>query len=483
MRFGLRAALLLQVALPLLAVFALLLHSGMTLFERVAERRLQQEIQLVARAIQLPVGAAMERGDLTQVRASLDAVFEIGQVYGAYLFDADGQPLSVRGVVEPAPITGRRLADLVASGQHSGRYERIDGRSVYSYFVPLFDIAGNPSGLLQITRRRSDFYAEFHVMEIWAWSLFGGVAVLVVIGLLLTHERAIGRHVTALLGTMQAVEQGGRGRRAPVQGPAELADLASALNRMLDAIHRAGQRLRRQHHERRRLTQRLRETETMAALGELAAGVAHELGAPLSVVDGRARRLQQSLADHGEKQRELSDIRAQVQRMSATVRQLLAFGHERPGRRARLSVSDWVQRAVAGESADSRVRVDPGPELVLYGDPLRLEQALANLLRNALQAAPDQQVEIQWQCIGSELMLTVDDAGPGIAPELRERLFAPFFTTRASGQGSGLGLAIVASVMREHGGQVHVDESPLGGARFRVTLPLQETGTQERSDV
>src|SRR5690625_5844118 len=96
MRFGLRTTLLLQVALPLLLVFALLLHSGLKLFEQVAERRLQQEIQLVARAIQLPVEAAMERGDLTKVRASLDAVFEIFRGSGCFLIDALGLHLSAR---------------------------------------------------------------------------------------------------------------------------------------------------------------------------------------------------------------------------------------------------------------------------------------------------------------------------------------------------------------------------------------------------
>src|SRR5690625_2963954 len=130
MRFGLRTTMLLKVALHLLLVFALLLHSGLKLFEQVAERRLQQEIQLVARAIQLPVEAAMERGDLTQVRASLDAVFEIGQVYGAYLFDAEGQPLSARGSVGPEPIDRRRLEGLVASERPSSRYEPSEGRSV-----------------------------------------------------------------------------------------------------------------------------------------------------------------------------------------------------------------------------------------------------------------------------------------------------------------------------------------------------------------
>lgn len=480
-RFGLKAALLLQVALPLLLVVAALLYSGMSRFERIAEQRLQHEIQLVARAIRLPVGAAMERGDLTQVRASLDAVFEIGQVYGAYLFDAQGQPVSVRGAVEPEPIEAQRLNHLIASGRHSGRYERIEGRRVYSYFVPLFDPTGKPNGLLQITRKRSDFDAEFRQMEILAWSVFGGVAMLVIVGLLLTHQRAIGRHVDALLDTMRRVEHGHR-QRAAVRGPAELALLAQALNRMLDAIDRATERLLQQRRARRLLAQRLRETETMAALGELAGGVAHELGAPLSVVDGRARRLQRR-CDDPDSRAEIDAIRAQVQRMSATVRQLLAFGRERPGRLRTLAVSELVARAVAGEAAEQRVEIRPGPEAVVQGDPLRLEQALANLLRNALQAAPQSRIEISWECADDELSLWVDDAGPGIDAAVRERIFAPFFTTRRPGEGTGLGLAIVASVAREHDGHILIEDSPLGGARFGLVLPLLNDPNGEHSDV
>src|SRR5690625_6441098 len=157
--------------------------------------------------------------------------------------------------------------------------------------------------------------------------------------------------------------------------------------------------------------------------------------------------------------------------------QLQVLGRERTGRHARLAVVDWVQRAISGEpGAVARVRVEPGPAVTLKGDPLRLEQALANLIRNALQAAPEQGVDLGWQRDAGALALWVDDAGPGVAPEWRSRVFAPFFTTRASGRGSGLGLAIVASVMREHGGRVEVGESPRGGARFRLLRPLAAGG-------
>lgn len=481
MRFSLRSTLLLQVALPLLLIFAGLIYSGLTLLETVVERRLQQEIQLVARAIRLPVSSALETGDLAQVRTSLDAVFRIGRVYGAYLFDAEGRPISLRGSVEPEPAQAERLSRLAARGEREGGYESIEGRRVYSYFVPLFDRTGSPNGLLQVTRRASDFREEFREMQFWAWGLFAVVALLVIGALLLTHDRAIGRHVTALLSSMRAVERGQRRHRAELNGPSELRILAQGLNRMLDAIDGAARRLAGQRRERRILARRLREAETMAALGELAGGVAHELGAPLSVVDGRARRLARRLED-ADSRTELEAIREQVQRMSATVHQLLAFGRERPGRMRVLSISTLVERATASEYLQGRLSVQAGPDAQLRGEPLRLEQAVANLLRNAVQAAAGARVEVGWSVRDSELSLWVDDAGPGIDPASRDRIFAPFYTSKRSGEGSGMGLAIVASVVRQHGGRVTVEDSPLGGARFLLVLPLlDESASGEES--
>jgi signal transduction histidine kinase len=114
---------------------------------------------------------------------------------------------------------------------------------------------------------------------------------------------------------------------------------------------------------------------------------------------------------------------------------------------------------------------DIGPELKLHGDRLRLEQALVNLLRNAIQAAPGGRVRLGASAAGGRVHLTVEDDGPGVDAATRQRLFEPFFTTKPSGHGTGLGLAVVEAVVDEHGGRVTVESSELGGALFRLSFP------------
>lgn len=481
---GLRFALLGKVVLPLLGVFALVIYTSLAELERTAERRLQEDIELVARAIRLPISDSLERSRPETVEQSLRSVFEIGRVYGAYVFDEHGERIAAVGMVEPERRDERKAAAVAAIGERQGEYRQIEGREVYSYFVPLVDTGGRINGLLQVVRQQSDFTRVFDALRQRAWLIMLGGTLVVGLIVLLGHDRAIGRHVRALLASMQRVESGERGHRAVARGPREIRRLADGLNAMLDAIARNETELDEQRRARDALSERLRESEKLASLGRMASGVAHELGAPLSVIDGRARRVQKTPTD--DPAPALAQIREQVRRMTGFIRQLLDFARASADRPRRLAVTDLADsaiRAIRAEFADADQRLrrptDSEP-LWLEGDPVRLEQALTNLLRNALQASPEGAVVLDWQVRGRWLELGVDDAGPGIDTGVRSRLFEPFVTTKPVGRGTGLGLSIVHAVALEHGGRVTVDDSPGGGARFTLTLPLAEDGDDER---
>jgi len=114
----------------------------------------------------------------------------------------------------------------------------------------------------------------------------------------------------------------------------------------------------------------------------------------------------------------------------------------------------------------------PAQTLYCRVDPPRFEQALTNLLRNAAQASPGGLVRLCWWRAGAELMLQVEDDGPGIAESNRASLFEPFFTTKPVGEGSGLGLAVAHGVVSECGGRIELVDGSLSGAAFRIALPL-----------
>lgn len=462
-----------QVALPVLLVLALMLIVGQNLISHFIEERMQRDLQLVTRAIHLPVNQALKKNDIEQIESSLASVFGMTEVYGAYLFDADGRRLVSFGVVNPTRRQATEALELTLDGEFA-QYERIKGRKVYSFFLPLFDSTGQPSGLLQVTRRRSDIDKGLAQLRYWAWGGFGAVSLLILGILVLAHQRAIGRPLERLLRTMQRIEAGEKYHRATRQGPAEVKQLAAGLNGMLDAIEQAEKRENSQHRARDQMAERLRQTETLAALGQLSAGVAHELGAPLSVVDGRANRLLRR-TDEQQDRRELEDIRHQVARMTSIIKQLLFYGRSSRAPKRMLDVETLVKRVRNLLSEEGQhAELKPGPAAQIEGDVLSIEQALINLLRNACQACPEGKVILGWEedLAAQKLILYVEDAGIGIDPALRSQIFEPFVTTKVPGEGSGLGLAIVQRVMREHQGSAQVKDSSLGGARFELIFPF-----------
>jgi len=177
---------------------------------------------------------------------------------------------------------------------------------------------------------------------------------------------------------------------------------------------------------------------------------------------------------------ELNEIRQQAARMTSIIQQLLSFGRSSRAQMRDLDLTSLVERSESLLANQGyQITLIKGPQAKINGDSLSLEQALINLLRNACQACPEGLVELSWQ-LDEQLHIHIDDAGPGITADQQNQVFEPFVTTKAPGEGSGLGLAIVQRIMREHQGEVVLSESPLGGARFTLILPLvttQDSGT------
>ncbi len=478
---SLRSVLLIKVAVPVLLLLGIMLAVGLALVGQFIESRMQRDLQLVARTIHLPIAQALERRDISQLQNSMASVFGITEVYGAYVFDKHGQRLSSFGAVNPTREQATDALEQIVDGEFA-QYERISGRNVYSFFMPIFDATGRPNGLLQVTRRRSDIEQELTQLHYWAWGGFALVSMLILGTLAFTHHRAIGRPMQSLLDSMRRVSEGEKQHRAQIKSPTEINQLATGLNGMLDAIDAANARELTQREAREMMAEKLRHNETLAALGQLSAGVAHELGAPLSVVDGRASRLLRRNPAAAEKQ-ELHEIKNQAARMTSIIQQLLSFGRSSRAEKRNLAVESLIARAIALLEADAgAIQIQGGPPAMIYGDSLSLEQALVNLLRNACQACPEGPVEITWQIDQQQLEIHIADAGPGIPETLKSQIFEPFVTSKTPGQGSGLGLAIVQQVLREHQASIALVDNHLGGACFRLRFKLAEQQDEQKTN-
>ena len=222
---------------------------------------------------------------------------------------------------------------------------------------------------------------------------------------------------------------------------------------------------------------RLVQSEKLAALGQLATAIAHEVRNPLAVIRSSAQGLSEAAApDDREAHRACEFITAEIDRLSNVISSLLAFA--RPPQLAPRAVAaralfDRALLLAADDLAETGVRVErrDGGELpAVHVDPDLVCQVLLGLLSNATAAlGPGGEIALEARAADDAVELAVADSGPGVAPELRQRVFEPFFTTRP--RGTGLGLAVARQIVEAHGGRIEVGERAGGGARFVIRLP------------
>ncbi len=473
---SLRAALLFYVVAPMCVVMAAGAWWGLRAFERLVEQQMQRDLEMVAEAIKGPLSHALLREREGSIAEALKAAFDLSEVYGAFLYDAEGRRISVpeqdKGELPRADAT-----EMAAAGKPQGEYSESRGQEVYSHVMPLTDSGGQITGLLQLTRRRSDFVQNIGRLRtrVVLYTLLGFVGLS---GLVMTgHHIAFGRHLHELSDSMNQIAEGNRGHRYRPNGARELRSLGEHFNRMLDNVDEAEIEIRARRESERTLEGRLRHAEKMAAIGELAAGVAHELGTPLSMIDARVQKLLRARDEEDGNRKAYTSIRTESARMQHIIRQLLDFSRRNPSQSCRVDcaqlLSDAVE-AVASEAEELHTRIEveePPPGTRVRGDPVRLQQALVNLLRNAIQAAPGGEVRCGQGFEGENCLFTVEDNGIGMDPAIVSKIFEPFFTTKSVGEGTGLGLAVVHGIATEHGGRIELDSDLERGCCFRLILP------------
>ena len=230
----------------------------------------------------------------------------------------------------------------------------------------------------------------------------------------------------------------------------------------------------------REMRQRLMESDRLAAVGELVAGVAHEVNNPLSSISAFAQLLLRDESLSSPQRDSIEVIRSETTRASYVVRDLLAFARRSEPRREPVDLNDVVDRTLRLRSyqfAASRVTVERRLAADLpsvLGDARQLQQVCLNLVTNAAQAmAPGGGgvLTVVTRTEGSDVVLDVCDTGPGIPENVRSRIFEPFFTTKAEGEGTGLGLSVSYGIIGAHGGTIAVVSSVSPGSTFRVVIP------------
>jgi PAS domain S-box-containing protein len=240
--------------------------------------------------------------------------------------------------------------------------------------------------------------------------------------------------------------------------------------------------------EVKRLEGQLIQAEKLAAMGQMLAGVAHELNNPLTAILGVSELLRDRQGVDENTRRQLEMTHRQARRAARIVQNLLEFSRPASPQRKPLDLNSVIDRTLQLHEHSLRrnsIEVDfrpyPGLPLVV-GDANQLIQVFLNLISNAEHAIREVRqsgrVQIRLGQSGTRIFATVQDDGVGIKPEALDKLFDPFFTTKRPGGGTGLGLSICMSIVREHGGDIEADSLPAAGAAFTIYLPFtpQEAG-------
>jgi signal transduction histidine kinase len=270
----------------------------------------------------------------------------------------------------------------------------------------------------------------------------------------------------------------------------EIGDLARELNAMCERLAEGRRRLDAETEARIAALEQLRHTDRLATVGQLAAGVAHELGTPLNVVSARAHSIAAADVPRQELITNANIIGEQADRMTAIIQQLLDFSRRHTAKIAVADVRHVITQTLdllssVADKANITVHCDIGNTPILAAvDANQIQQALTNIVLNGIQAmtqggalrisagsrrtsapAPDDGPESEYVCI------TVEDSGMGIPADRLQHIFEPFFTTKAVGEGTGLGLAVAHGIVAEHGGWIAVESTVGGGSRFSIFLP------------
>jgi signal transduction histidine kinase len=306
--------------------------------------------------------------------------------------------------------------------------------------------------------------------------------------------RLIVRPVEHLVAAADRVASGARTLRVPRTGARELIELGSSVQSMAEKLISEEAKLLLKVDELTETTTRLQQTqaqlvrsERMASVGRLAAGVAHEIGNPITALMGMEDLLLDGGLSADDQKDFLRRMRKETDRIHTVLRDLLDFARPEatvepesapPAAADVKRVVDDVIALVGPQRAFRSVRtetdVQGAPQVKLPAP--RLTQVLLNMVMNAgaaIASGPRKEgrVTVRARTHGDRVRIEIEDDGPGVAPQVLDRLFEPFVTTKDVGEGTGLGLAVCRGLVESAGGEVSLDPSYVGGARFTVVLP------------
>ena len=417
------------------------------------------------------VVAMMSSSDLSQVLGG-------GGAFDSVLLDSEQQAVVAIGGNDEAHNWARTA---LAS------FKNVGTSGVFEYSADGHDYIGGASrtsiGDLTVVTRISATAAYLTARRLLDDLVFVSLVIVLVASIFgVIVSRRITRPLERLSSAVRKLATGDFDVTVGIKSGDEIGELSVSFNDMASELKERESSLKNAQ-------EALVQSEKMAAVGTLSAGLAHEVKNPLSAVLGYAQLSKRKLDQPDALKKNLDIIEAETKRCNEIIGNLMQFSRMEKGEYSDISINDVVNKSMAivdHQLSLNDVRIES--ELAnnippLPGNANQLQQVLMNLMINAQQAMGKGggTVSLATFVSGDSATITVSDTGPGIDDEVAAKIFEPFFTTKPAGQGTGLGLSVTYGIIKDHGGDISVQRADSGGAKFVIELPLkaEETKAEE----
>lgn len=441
---------------------------------------------LMLSVIERSIASSMSTGNTRDVQAILEMVGSDPRLAGIRIFHPDGRVLKSS---EPHEI-GRRvdphsLATFL-QGQHHDIYRGPTGGDVLGVVKPIYTeqrcVPCHGAGRRVIGVLNLDLSLKDMEEQLMETSQFFGLSMLVIIllltcGISLIFNRFVRQPLKRMSAKMAQVEEGDLTVKLEAYREDEVSDLVVSFNSMVDRLRQANAELQQCHY------QQMERVDRLASVGEMSAGIAHEIKNPLAAISGAITVLFDDFVEDDPRREVVDKILEQIARLDKAATDLLFFG--RPGMPTcdHVDTNDLLNKTMFFVAQHPEAKnVHLSKEFTrnlppVWVDAKQLQQVFFNVIINAIQAMKDGgtlllQTDLVEGDGGAAVRVLIGDSGPGIKPEDLAKIFTPFFTTKT--QGTGLGLAICRQLMAQQGGSIEVLSRLGDGTRVIIKLPVSD---------
>ncbi len=485
MRIGLRTTIFWNLFVLMALAAGLISMVVYRVFERETMQQRRAAAELFFKTAVSPVAGAVSQGG-HELQALLHSLAESSNCSELAYVDSSGKTVARAGGPPGEPGT-RDPAVRYAMGRERTYIHTASTESGMTVSGPVY-AAGRPAGVLKAVLPLQDagtaFTKGFRIVFIY---ILFDAAILLLLGTFLM-TRAVVRPLRRVIRLTEDINEDHFGG-LPLffSDKNEIGKLTSALKSMAGSLDRERSTVRKQiasleekNSEIEQAHRQIIQSEKLASVGRLAAGIAHEIGNPAGIILGYIHMLRDADPSGEERRDYLMRMEAETERISATIRELLDYAHPASGERTDVDINSlirdiWMMVARQQDFAAIAASFSLAEKLpCVIADEKQIRQVVLNLVLNAGDAMPDGgTIVFHTNLLKESVSITVSDTGCGIPENIREKVFDPFFTTKQA-SGTGLGLANVHRIVDALGGTVSVESEPGQGSSFTVTIPLPQ---------